>query len=221
MCLRRREIDRSAAVLASERSPHALSARALKAAGKSACSGAPPSVRSDELIRISKPPSASYLRTRKLIARSIASDSGEALFCSGVMVLSIADESGSPGPAHRDPSAAVAGHASRPAPLGNATRLMGCPQAVLVLTRRKTRDVHYSHGIQESVYSAASPLRSPGTFLRQAWGDLKIAVTAGRRVFVREFGARYRQTQLRFVWLFLPAAATTLTWTYLGHAGVT
>jgi lipopolysaccharide transport system permease protein len=43
----------------------------------------------------------------------------------------------------------------------------------------------------------------------------------GRRVFVREFRARFRQTQLRFVWLFVPAATTTLTWTYLGHAGVT
>ncbi len=72
----------------------------------------------------------------------------------------------------------------------------------------------------ETVYSAGSPLRSPGPFLAGAARDLRIVPAAAWRLFARALQARYRQSALRWAWLVLPALVTTTTWVFLGRAGV-
>lgn len=72
----------------------------------------------------------------------------------------------------------------------------------------------------ETVYTADSQLRAPGRFAAGVWSDLRVAPRAAWRLFVHGLRASYRQSWLGYLWLPLPALATTLTWVYLSRAGV-
>jgi peptidoglycan/LPS O-acetylase OafA/YrhL/ABC-type polysaccharide/polyol phosphate export permease len=73
---------------------------------------------------------------------------------------------------------------------------------------------------RETVYSAASVLRSPRMFWGGARRDLHLSVGIGWRLFRSELRARRRYSLLGHGWLFLPAAATALVCTYLQRRGI-
>ena len=70
------------------------------------------------------------------------------------------------------------------------------------------------------VYSPASPLASPGTFIGEAARSLRPVPGAAWRMARRNLAARYRQSWLGYLWLVLPAAAMTALWVSLNRAGV-
>jgi lipopolysaccharide transport system permease protein len=69
-------------------------------------------------------------------------------------------------------------------------------------------------------YTPESPLRRPAALWREMRGDLAAARELAWRLFVRNVRARYRQSLLGYVWVFLPPAAGTLLFAFLRHAGV-
>ena len=72
----------------------------------------------------------------------------------------------------------------------------------------------------ETVYSAASVVRSPRAFFAAAGSDLARSGDIAWRLFRGELRARRRQSLLGHVWLILPAAATALVCTYLQRQGI-
>lgn len=71
-----------------------------------------------------------------------------------------------------------------------------------------------------TVYTPESPLRSPGRLVREIIADILASRELAWRLFVRDISALYRQSLLGYVWAFLPAIVTTLTFTYLNSQGV-
>jgi lipopolysaccharide transport system permease protein len=74
--------------------------------------------------------------------------------------------------------------------------------------------------MNEVRYSAASSLRSPRLFLRDALADLRGAIGPARHLFLKRLRGRHRQSVLGYLWLLLPPLATTLVWAGLRAAGV-
>lgn len=74
--------------------------------------------------------------------------------------------------------------------------------------------------VEERTYTASAALRDRRAFGRQVRRDLAIIPHASWRLFVRTTQARFRQSALRWLWLVMPPIVTTLTWVFLGDAGV-
>jgi lipopolysaccharide transport system permease protein len=66
-----------------------------------------------------------------------------------------------------------------------------------------------------TVYTPESPLRNPRTLVRDMFRDLVASRELAWRLFVRDISATYRQSMLGYLWAFLPAVATTLTFVFL------
>ncbi len=71
-----------------------------------------------------------------------------------------------------------------------------------------------------TVYTPESPLRHPGRLIREIIADILGSRELAWRLFVRDISALYRQSLLGYVWAFLPALVTTLTFTYLNSQGI-
>ncbi|OWY63230.1 hypothetical protein B7486_54230 [cyanobacterium TDX16] len=69
-------------------------------------------------------------------------------------------------------------------------------------------------------FTADSPLRRPRTFLRTGVQRLRASVRIGRRLFVRDLRAQYRQSLLGYLWIFIPAGAQALLWIFLSSANI-
>lgn len=77
-----------------------------------------------------------------------------------------------------------------------------------------------SRGAAETVYTPASQLRDPGRLLRSMFRDLADSRGLAWRLLVRNVSARYRQTVLGYVWVFLPPIVTTAVFVFLRRSGV-
>ncbi|MFP4356363.1 MAG: ABC transporter permease, partial [Phycisphaerae bacterium] len=69
--------------------------------------------------------------------------------------------------------------------------------------------------LREVVYTAQSELRRPGQMLANLARDLRGATHLGFRLFLRDFRAKYRQSLLGYLWVFLPPVAATLMFVLL------
>lgn len=67
------------------------------------------------------------------------------------------------------------------------------------------------------VQSTSSPLTEPRALISSMFADLRLAGPASWRLFVRGQQARHRQSLLGYVWLLVPATASTLVWLYLAR----
>lgn len=72
----------------------------------------------------------------------------------------------------------------------------------------------------ETVYTPASQLREPGRLLRSMFRDLADSRELAWRLLIRNVSARYRQTSLGYVWVFLPPIVTTAVFVFLRRSGV-
>ncbi|MBI2970714.1 MAG: ABC transporter permease [Gammaproteobacteria bacterium] len=70
------------------------------------------------------------------------------------------------------------------------------------------------------VYTARSRLRDPAGLLREMRADLFASGDLATRLFLRNLMARYRQTLLGGIWLFLPPVAATVVFVFLRRVGV-
>lgn len=75
-------------------------------------------------------------------------------------------------------------------------------------------------GMTDIVYGSSAELSRPGSFLREAWRDLRAAPRIGRRLFAAQLRGRSRRSVLGYLWLVLPAAAVTILCLYLQSLGV-
>ena len=71
-----------------------------------------------------------------------------------------------------------------------------------------------------TVYSSAALLRKPRHLATAVKADLRVVPSTAWRLFVHGLAARHRQSVLGYLWLLLPAIASTLTWVYLAHRHV-
>jgi lipopolysaccharide transport system permease protein len=74
--------------------------------------------------------------------------------------------------------------------------------------------------MNETIYTARSPLQSPRRFLREINDDLRVVYHVGWQLFVRNIKVQARQNLLGYVWMLLPPLITGLVWIYLGQAKV-
>lgn len=70
------------------------------------------------------------------------------------------------------------------------------------------------------VYTPASVLRHPASFLRGIARDLARSNWLGRRLAVRDLSAQYKQAALGVLWALIVPLATVATWLLLRGAGV-
>lgn len=71
-----------------------------------------------------------------------------------------------------------------------------------------------------TVYSSVAMLREPRRLAAAVRADLRVVPSTGWRLFVHGLAARHRQSLLGYLWLVLPAVASTLIWVYLAHRHV-
>jgi len=71
--------------------------------------------------------------------------------------------------------------------------------------------------MKETLNDPESGLRRPVALFRGMLSDLAISRELAWRLFVRNVRAKYRQTLLGYVWVFLPPLATTLVWVFLSR----
>jgi homopolymeric O-antigen transport system permease protein len=71
-----------------------------------------------------------------------------------------------------------------------------------------------------TVYTPASPLRQPAVLARQMVRDLVNSRELAWRLFVRDISARYRQSILGYLWVFIPPLFASLPFIYLNSQGV-
>lgn len=71
-----------------------------------------------------------------------------------------------------------------------------------------------------TIYTPESALRRPGRLFREMFIDLLASRELAWRLFVRDISARYRQSVLGYIWVFLPPIATTLTFVLLNRSGI-
>jgi homopolymeric O-antigen transport system permease protein len=71
-----------------------------------------------------------------------------------------------------------------------------------------------------NVYTPASPLRDPRRFVHDMWQDLVASRELAWRLFIRDLSARYRQSVLGYVWVFIPPLVASLPFVYLNSQGV-
>lgn len=89
-----------------------------------------------------------------------------------------------------------------------------------VRAEQAVRPARTEHELPTRVYTPESPIRHPGTLIRQALGELKIARGLAWRLAVRDISAQYRQTFLGYLWTLLPSVMITLVWVTLERAAV-
>jgi len=66
-----------------------------------------------------------------------------------------------------------------------------------------------------TVYTPESPLSNPCKLIREIFHDIWRSRELIGMLFVRDLKAAYRQTYLGYVWILLPAIATTAVWYYM------
>jgi lipopolysaccharide transport system permease protein len=69
--------------------------------------------------------------------------------------------------------------------------------------------------LPKTVFTPHSQLRHPTQFLRRMASDLRGARGLAWRLLLRDIRAQYRQSLLGYLWILLPALATTLIWVML------
>lgn len=69
--------------------------------------------------------------------------------------------------------------------------------------------------LPETIYTSHSQLRHPAQFLRHMGADLRASRSLAWRLLLRDIRSQYRQSLLGYLWIVLPALATTLTWVML------
>jgi len=67
----------------------------------------------------------------------------------------------------------------------------------------------------EKIYTADSVLRFPRRLIREMKDDIKASFEIAWRLLVRNIRARYRQTMLGYIWVFIPPVFTSLVWVFL------
>lgn len=70
------------------------------------------------------------------------------------------------------------------------------------------------------VYTPASPLRRPLHLLRLMFRDLRNGRELAWRIASQDIHARYRQTALGLLWIFVTPLVTTLAWLFIQSSGV-
>jgi lipopolysaccharide transport system permease protein len=71
-----------------------------------------------------------------------------------------------------------------------------------------------------TVYTPESQLRNPVEFLRSMFRDLLASRELAWRLFLRDTRARYRNSLLGYVWVFIPPLAAALPFIFLKSQGV-
>lgn len=71
-----------------------------------------------------------------------------------------------------------------------------------------------------TVYSPESPLRNPFKLIRDIFSDIWRTRELIGMLFMRDLKAAYRQTYLGYIWILLPAIATTAVWYYMTSQGL-
>jgi homopolymeric O-antigen transport system permease protein len=71
-----------------------------------------------------------------------------------------------------------------------------------------------------TVYTPDSPLKNPRRFLRGMLHDLAASRQLAWRLFIRDVSARYRQSVLGYLWVFIPPLVASLPFVYLNAQGV-
>jgi homopolymeric O-antigen transport system permease protein len=71
-----------------------------------------------------------------------------------------------------------------------------------------------------TTYSGESPLRHPGSMLREMFRDLRASRELAWRLCIRDISAQYRQTMLGYVWAFIPPLVASLPFIFLRSQGI-
>jgi lipopolysaccharide transport system permease protein len=71
-----------------------------------------------------------------------------------------------------------------------------------------SQKVHEIEPLEEILYSSESQLRRPFTLFKQMWKDLYASRELAMRLLIRDTAAKYRQSLLGFLWIFIPPLAT-------------
>lgn len=66
-----------------------------------------------------------------------------------------------------------------------------------------------------TVYTPESPLQNPLKLIREIFSDIWRTRELAWMLFLRDLKAAYRQTYLGYLWILLPAIATTAVWYYM------
>lgn len=77
-----------------------------------------------------------------------------------------------------------------------------------------------SSSLAVTSYSPESPLRNPFKLVRDIFSDTWRTRELIGMLFVRDLKAAYRQTYLGYIWILLPAIATTAVWYYMTSQGL-
>jgi lipopolysaccharide transport system permease protein len=70
------------------------------------------------------------------------------------------------------------------------------------------------------IYSSEAQFARPGSFFREALGDLRASPRIGARLFTAQLRGRARRSLLSYLWLILPPAAVALLCVYLQSLGI-
>ena len=71
-----------------------------------------------------------------------------------------------------------------------------------------------------TIYTPESPLQNPLKLIREIFSDIWRTRELIWMLFMRDLKAAYRQTYLGYIWILLPAIATTAVWYYMTSQGL-
>lgn len=74
--------------------------------------------------------------------------------------------------------------------------------------------------MQETIYTSASAVTRPRSFLRDLRNDLRVILPVSRQLFVRNLKVQVRQSVLGYAWMLIPPVVVGLVWTFLGQARI-
>lgn len=77
-----------------------------------------------------------------------------------------------------------------------------------------------SSSLAVTVYTPESPLRNPLKLIRDIFSDIWRTRELIGMLFIRDIKAAYRQTYLGYIWILIPAIATTAVWYYMTSQGL-
>ena len=83
-----------------------------------------------------------------------------------------------------------------------------------------TSDLPSSSPLAVTVYSPESPLRNPLKLILTIFADIWRSRELIGMLFQRDLKAAYRQSYLGYIWILLPAIATTAAWYYMTNQGL-
>jgi lipopolysaccharide transport system permease protein len=81
-------------------------------------------------------------------------------------------------------------------------------------------DLPSSSPLAVTVYSPESPLRNPMKLIHTIFADIWRSRELIGMLFQRDLKAAYRQSYLGYIWILLPAIATTAAWYYMTNQGL-